>query len=664
MSLNPKLLSCLSVGREIITPARVKDAAEWAEKYRVLSEFESAIPGRWSNSVTPYAVQPMRALSNPGTVNVTLMCCSQASKSEIVRNALGFWITAAPGPTLWVMPSVAAAEEAVDERLGPMIQNSIPWALPGGRYDISTKKGIKLTSMRIYPATQGSPQALATRPCRYVICDEVDKYGTNAGKDADPLALAAARIRTYKKRGKFVCLSTPTFRDGHIFKRFDACPDQRHYYFPCLKCGHKWHARWEHVVWPKRPEEVNEVSWGAQLVAGGLARIRCPECKHEHEEKHRQAMIQGGEWVSSLGLPEDVFGDSVAFQFSSLVNPWADINKLAEKFLKVRKDPTKLQEFINQEMGEIYEDEIDAASVKGDYHAAKINTYAPGVAPNWTSTIIATADSQKDHFWFTVRAWGRDGRSRLLSHGRANSFEDLRAQTLDAWFDVEGYASVGGFRLKTSCLFIDSGGGLAGAGEGEASITDKVYRFVETDPKRIIPTKGFPSYKRAKKPISESQITAKGARAKHFKQVLLRIVDTQYFKDLLFAKIWDGADWEENSSIDVDYGKQMTAERKVMTKTKSGLLKLWKQTSHGSDNHFWDCAVLQIAAADYLKVHLSAPLESLHEERLRLAKMRQAQGIKLEETPRGARATPPQAPKLRPQQPMKRNGQDFLAAYR
>ena len=203
-------------------------------------------------------------------------------------------------------------------------------------------------------------------------------------------------------------------------------------------------------------------------------------------------MIQGGEWVSSLGLPEDVFGDSVAFQFSSLVNPWADINKLAEKFLKVRKDPTKLQEFINQRWVRSTKTRSTRLP-SGDYHAAKINTYAPGVAPNWTSTIIATADSQKDHFWYTVRAWGRDGRSRLLSHGRANSFEDLRAHTLDAWFDVEGYESVGGFRLKTSYLFIDSGGGLAGAGDGEASITDKVYKFCESDPKRIIPRRATPA---------------------------------------------------------------------------------------------------------------------------------------------------------------------------
>ena len=100
-----------------------------------------------------------------------------------------------------------------------------------------------------------------------------------------------------------------------------------------------------------------------------------------------------------------------------------------------------------------------------------------------------------------------------------------------------------------------------------------------------------------------------------------------------------------------------------MTKTKSGFLKLWKQTSHGSDNHFWDCAVLQIAAVDYLKDHLQPPEEVVHAERLQVAKMRQAQGIKLEELP-VVPGPPPQAPKLRPQQTMKRNGQDFLAAYR
>ena len=663
MALNPKLLSSLSVAREIIAPARVADAAEWAEKYRILSEFESAMPGRWSNSVTPYAVQPMKALSTPGCTDVTLMCCSQASKSEIVRNALGFWITAAPGPCLWVMPSRDAAEEAIEERLGPMIKNSIPWALPGGRYDISTK-GIKLTSMRIYPATQGSPQALATRPCRYVICDEVDKYGTNSGKDADPISLASARIRTYKKRGKFVCVSTPTFSHGHIYKRFKACADQRHYFMPCLQCGHKWHVRWEHVVWPKRPEDISHLSWGAQIVAGGLARIRCPECKHEHEERDRRAMIARGEWVSSLGLPENIFGPSVAFQFSSLVNPWADINLLAEKFLKVKNDPEKLQEFINQEMGEIFEDELDAESLKLDYATAKRSSTPPALAPNWTAAILATADSQRDHFWFTVRAWGGDDRCRLLDHGKVFSFEDLKARTLNAWWNVEGFESVGGFRLRTDRLMIDSGGGLAGGHKDEASITDKVYKFAESDPKRILPSKGYPSAKRMAQPIMEREIVANSKRSKFFTRVILRLIDTQHYKDLLFAKLWQTSEWEENSSIDEDYGKQMTAERKVFTKTKQGLVKMWRTTSHGAANHYWDCAVLQMALKDHLKVHNSPPVEVLQEHRLNLCRMRNAQGIKLDQTPQGAPASRPQAPLPRPQQTLQRNGQDFLAAYR
>ena len=164
MSLNPKLLSsCLSVGREIITPARVKDAAEWAEKYRVLSEFE-----RHPRTLEQLGHTLRRAtdagLEQPWNRQRHLMCCSQASKSEIVRNALGFWITAAPGPTLWVMPSVAAAEEAVDERLGP--DDPRTQSLGASRRSLrhQHEEGIKLTSMRIYPATQGSPQALATRP--------------------------------------------------------------------------------------------------------------------------------------------------------------------------------------------------------------------------------------------------------------------------------------------------------------------------------------------------------------------------------------------------------------------------------------------------------------------------------------------------------------------
>src|SRR5690606_19035622 len=50
---------------------------------------------------------------------------------------------------------------------------------------------------------------------------------------------------------------------------------------------------------------------------------------------------------------------------------------------------------------------------------------AAKVVPAWASRIVMTVDTQKDHFWFVVRAWGAGFRSRRLHHGRVATFEEL-----------------------------------------------------------------------------------------------------------------------------------------------------------------------------------------------------------------------------------------------
>ena len=54
---------------------------EWSDKYRWLSAENSAEPGRWKTSRTPYLKEPMDAFTDPKIHHIVVVASSQVGKS-------------------------------------------------------------------------------------------------------------------------------------------------------------------------------------------------------------------------------------------------------------------------------------------------------------------------------------------------------------------------------------------------------------------------------------------------------------------------------------------------------------------------------------------------------------------------------------------------------
>ena len=620
MSLKAMCLLALS---QAVKPREKLNTSQWAAKRRKLGLDESSHPGKWRNDLAPYLTVIMNAMGDNDVDLVALMKCAQAGGSEVLRNTLGYWAEHDPGPCMWVMPDQKSAEEQVDERLKPMIKNSIPEYQTSNRHDLSYKS-LKLTSMTVYPAWAGSPQALASRPCRYAILDELDKFPRFSGKDAAPVALAKARTRTYEHRKKVIMISTPTTKEAPINTEFENCADQREYHVPCPYCNEFQLLKWSGVVWPKREEGKSRIVHAEFISDRQLARYKCEHCEEEFGERERKRIIKKGQWVSSLGLAEDCFSRKIAFRFNSLVNPFSNLSDLVEKWLKAQDDPGDLMEFTNQELGEPWEHQITSADKEQIERKAEAG-YEKGVVPPWASMILTTADTQKNGFWYTLRAWGRDYKSRGLTEGFARSFDELYRIGLESHWPIENKAGIN-MTMTPDLLLIDSGGGIWIEDE-DASTTDLVYQFAERDPARIIPVKGYGGKKKPAKRISENKIRSSDSRRKgrKFGEVILRVLDTQTYKDILNYRILseNPVMWEEHGEIELDYCKQMASERKVFIREGQSGYVAWQPYSKNTANHYWDCSVYQCAGADMVQCHTFPSEEELSSERERLYQKRQ-----------------------------------------
>lgn len=99
---------------------------EWSDKYRQLSPENSAEPGRWRTSRTPYLEEPMNAFTDPKVHTIVVVASSQVGKTEMELNMLGYEIDIDPGPAMWVTPTAENAEDFSKRRIAPMIRDTKP----------------------------------------------------------------------------------------------------------------------------------------------------------------------------------------------------------------------------------------------------------------------------------------------------------------------------------------------------------------------------------------------------------------------------------------------------------------------------------------------------------------------------------------------------------
>jgi phage terminase large subunit GpA-like protein len=554
--------------------------SDWAERNYVLPVHGNAEPGKFRFSRTPYLRGIVDAVVEPGVEDVVFLKPTRVGGTTAGQIILGYWIDNDPGHCLTVLPSEAAAEQEIKERVRPMLD-----ACPSLRQHVSanthdnTLSVIKLDTMTLYVGWAGSPQSLASNTCRYCRFDEVDKYPPFAGRESDPISLGKERTATYLHRKRHYITSTPTTREGAIWRAWEACGDKRRYHVPCPHCGVYQTLAWAQVKWVKL-DIADKVKLADEIERARLAWYECgnPNCKGRIEESHKPKMLESGVWASEGQTVERDGTTSgprpaskrVGFHLSSLYSPWRTFAEMAAEFIRADGDTAAQMNFRNSRLAEPFELLVNKTEPGAIRTKAKDGPPARQV-PAWAKVIIATADTQQDHFWYVVRAWGYEYRSRLLEYGAVSTFEEL-TRVLDTAFQIES-----GGVASPSILLIDSGGNR----------TNEVYQYARSDPGRVIPIKG--SSERLNWPVGKSPQKDHGL-------VLWRL-DTDHLKDHLTRLIHDAdaTRWQVHKEVNDDYCQQMSSEHKVIDpKTKR---HEWKEKSSGTANHLWDCETYQCAAA-------------------------------------------------------------------
>jgi len=443
---------------------------------------------------------------------------------------------------------------------------------------------------------------LRSDPIRILIFDEIDGYPDDCEGEGNPIDIAARRTDTFED-AKILKGSTPAKPEGLSQIESDFLrSDQRYYWVPCPFCGFMQPLAWRDLGEFVPPGEESKfrgvfgtgehrLKWEKDekgRPVPGSARYHCAQCGKGIDERHKQRMLDAGQWRARFPERRDMEGYIVAgFAINALYSPWKSTvwGALAQEWYEATDNPEKLKAFVNLRLGETWSDDADAEKVDESVLAKRLERYpiieplVEGELTHWNNSyvperccvLVGTADIQAGgggRIEAQITGFGPGEESWLIAHeafyGDAGVPIDHASgesvwEELDSFF-LREWRHQGGALLRPSICFVDSG-----------DQTDAVYEYVlprQRPPRRVFAIKGVD---RLTVPALVKQGTANKSK------VRLYLVATIAAKDRVYSRLripphplgeakpgyHHIPDWVMD-----EYLKQLTSARKIRERDK------------------------------------------------------------------------------------------------
>ena len=424
---------------------------QWADKHRRLSPESSVEVGPWRTRRTPYLKEPMDAFTDPKIRRLVMVAASQVGKSELLNNIIGYIIDQDPGSILFVHPTTIDAKEYSKLRIAPMIRDSK--TLRAKVAETKSRDSSNTILSKAYPGgiltLCGSTEAhaLASKPIRYLLGDERDRWAISAGKEGDPWELARARQITFYN-AKAVEVSTPTIKNASAIETSFSEGTMERWCVACPHCGEYNNIVFSDIHFEYTEKEIR----GKKIYEVTDAWYGCPSCgavSVENEIKRQPA-----KWIAEN---PDAYKKGVrSFWLNAFVSPWLGWKDIIQLFLDATGDTEKLKVVYNTRFGELWEDRGNMEDE--DSFMARREEY-PAELPEGVLVLTCGVDTQVDRLEYEVVGHGHFGETWGIKRGMLMGrpgYPEVWEQLDDVIDHVYRFAD--GYGLRISLTFVDEGG--------------------------------------------------------------------------------------------------------------------------------------------------------------------------------------------------------------
>lgn len=546
-----------------LEPPPEETVSECAEKHRYLQQENSAQGGKWHTANMPFTQGIMDAYNDPSVKVVAVMKSSQVGMTEVLLNIILYAMYRKPGPIMYVMPKIDAAEKFSRKRVDGMVRDCTVLRglvakknAKGGENTLLYKKfkGGSLTLVGSNSATD-----VSSDPIRDGLIDELDRCSDAVGKDGDVIRLVETRQTTFRD-GKLYLISTPLEKGASKIERAFLRGDQRRFFVACPHCGGMQYLKWG------GRETPFGVKWSLATSDSSECDDAWYECEHCHEpinDGQRLRMVRAGHWRATAKSKQKGL---ISFHVWSAYNPFIRLSELVNLFLASKDNPEELRTFVNTRLGESWDE--PGESVEEDVLMSRREHYAHEV-PEGVLLLTMGVDIQKDRIEALVVGWGKGEESWRID---ASVFHGDPSQP-QVWDELAGYMDIAWShplygKMSVEAVGVDTGY-MAEMGYAYAQKHKGRAFAIKGIGGKGLPILGSPSRKR----------TGKTQR-----KVDLFPVGDFTAKDLIMKRLKaekPGAGFYHFSDqLEDEYFAQLTSEKKVKRKARNGFFfkEEWVQT--------------------------------------------------------------------------------------
>lgn len=425
---------------------------QWADKKRMLNTGSSREAGQYRTDRTPYLREIMQALSVTQTdvTDIVVMKATQIGGSEVANNFIGYIMDCAPGPILYMLPTVELAERHSRSRIATMIETIPTLAEKISKQKYGSGGNTVLTKVfvggAIYMAGSNSGAAFRNVSIRYLVLDDIDGFEPDVGGEGSPVNLAERRTDTYSSRKKILKISTPTQKGGSLIEKEFLLSDQRYYHVPCPFCG----------AYQALTFALDNEDHGVKYIEndGDIVDVwyECNQCHEKIQEYHKDKMLGAGKWI-----PTQPNRKRRGYHITGLLSPLGFVSwkQIAQEYIDARRDMMAMKVWVNTRLGEPFE--TAGEQPEWENLRARCEPYQPMKPPVGVVFITFGVDVQENRIVVVIRGWGIGEESWLIWHGEIHGEWEPQLDNLinfnfmrdGEYIPVVGVAIDSGFKTQT-----------------------------------------------------------------------------------------------------------------------------------------------------------------------------------------------------------------------
>ncbi len=611
LPLRQSIRAAVAKGLQALKTPEPLTGDEWAEKHFYLSAESSQGEKRWV-SYPPQRVI-LCAMGDDDIEEVDVKKSARVGYTKMLLAIIGYMAQhKRRNQCLW-QPTDGDSDEFCKAELEPMLrdvramQAVFPQFMAKSKANTLNMK--KFLGSLLFLKGGTSAGNFRRMTLQTALLDEFDAFDQKIEKSADPFTLAWKRLEgaTYPK---IICGTTPRIKGlSHIEKREAAADARMRYHIECPHCQAEHPLQWG------GPDVKHGFKWDPQDPEGSVHHV-CPHCHGKITQADYLRLWERGVWVSECGNYRaqhspyrwsDAAGNTllrpprhVAFHIWTAYSPqttWAAIVRQFLQCITAKKagDKAPLEGFINETLGETWEEDFD----KADTHELmkRAEDYPLRRVPVGGLQLVAGVDVQDKRWEVVVWAIGRGQEKWPVDYqvidGNPADERDWE-ERLHPYLQTT-FTHMHGAPMKIAASGIDTGG----------HYTHQCYNFcrlhaghkyfaLKGDAQEGKPVKGKSSFQ---------DVNYKGRILK--RGVKLWMVGTDTAKDLLFGRLkvtQPGPGYVHMcKNMPIEFFNGLTSEVRKTVKTARGESSRWVKTA--ARNEPLDCTVYAMFCSDLLDHH-------------------------------------------------------------